>query len=97
MNYIKTDYYYDQISSLASELIDEIEDIMNDYKDKELILNDGLSLNFNGKKLIKLIFEQDNYGDLDIALYYENGETELFRELPIDDMMTIAEFVNGVI
>ena len=96
MKYINNDYYYEQISALASELIDEVEDRMNDFKDDEIILNNGLPLNFNGKNLIKLIYEKDDYGNLDIALYYENGETELFRELNIYDMMIITELINGL-
>ena len=98
MNYINTDYYYQELSNIANDIISEIEDNIWENSNKELVLNDGLPLNYsNNRKVVKLVIHNDGNDFEDVYLVFENGEKELLREQTTDDIITIAEFVNGTI
>lgn len=92
---INTDYYWDEISNLCGELLNEMEDIVNDKYDGVAEISDK-DIYSNLSKITKLYFcEDDNDRTLDGELVYEqkNGFVGMVRELEIDKMLEIAEIL----
>lgn len=98
MNYINTDYYYQELSNIANDVITEIEDNIWETPNKELVLNEGMPLNYsNNRKVVKLVIHNDGNDYDETYIVFEDGKEELLREQTTDDIITIAEFVNGTI
>lgn len=94
MKYIDTETYYEEISSLANEVINEIEDNLAECENNEFLLNDGHPLLIGTEKRVKLCMKDIGYGD-EVVVVNENGEYELLRELPINDIVDLAEYMNN--
>lgn len=95
MKYIDTESYYEEISSLANEVINEIEDNLAECENNEFLLNDGQPLLIGGEKRVKLCMKDIGYGD-EVVVVNENEEYEMVRELPINDIIDLANCMNDV-
>ena len=94
MKYIDTEYYYEEISSLANQVINEIEDNIAECENNEFLLNEGYPLLIGGEKSFKLCMKDIGYGD-EVVVVNENGEYEMVRELPINNILDLAECMNN--
>lgn len=95
MNYIDTEHYYEEISSLTNEVINEIEDnLLIECENNEFLLNEGNPILIGGKKRVKLCLKDIGYGD-EVVVVNENGEYEMVRELSINAVLDLAECMNN--
>ena len=94
MKHIDTETYYEEISSLANEVINEIEDNLAECENNEFFLNDGDPIYIDGEERIKLCIKDIGYGD-EVVVVNKNGEYEMLREFRLGDILEIADYMNN--
>ena len=95
---INTDYYWDEITNLCGELLNEMERVIKDKYNGtfDFSANSLIEVTVNGSAVTKLYIYEDSEDvvmDGELTYELENGEFNLVRELDINTMLEIAEIL----
>lgn len=92
-HYIDTDYYWQELSNIANDVLAEMYDIFAERDDKEIDLDDALIRNCS-VNVVKIKMENDSVFDEELFAYTDEGDVFMVRELSTSDIIALAEELN---
>lgn len=96
-SYIDTDYYWQELSNIANDVLTEMHDIIAERDNNEIVLPNGTYIQVGNIKVVKIMLFTDFALGEEIAVETIDGKTLLVREFDTNDIVSLAEVVNEFI
>lgn len=91
MAYFDFKHWYNDLDVVASEIIESVNDFMSEQKINVIDIEKAQITNGGKKNIVKVKFENN-----DTYIVTEDNVVEVFRELPISNMLEIAEYLTDI-